>query len=93
MASVLIGDVLREIMKSNNWKSRMDAIRLNTEWENIMGKTIAKYTKSLRLQNGVLTIFTDVAPLKQELYVGRQQVMANINEFFQDTIIKEVVIK
>lgn len=93
MASVLIGDVLREIMKSNNWKSRMDAIRLKTEWENIMGKTIAKYTKSLRLQNGVLTIYTDVAPLKQELYVGRQQVMANINEFFQDSVIKEVIIK
>ena len=93
MASVLIGDVLREIMKSNNWKSRMDAIRLKTEWEQIMGKTIAKYTKSLYLQNGVLTIYTDVAPLKQELYVGRQQVIANINEFFQDTVIKEVIIK
>lgn len=93
MSAVLIGDVLRELMKSNNWKSRMDVIRLKAEWETIMGKTIAKYTKEVRLQNGVLTIFSDVAALKQELYVGRQQIMDNINEFFRDKMVKEVIIK
>jgi len=93
MAAITIGEALREIMKSNNWKSRMDAIRLKSEWETIMGKTIAKYTKEVHLQNGILTIFSDVAPLKQELYVGRQQIIQNINDYFNENLIKEVRIK
>jgi predicted nucleic acid-binding Zn ribbon protein len=66
---------------------------MRDEWEEITGKTIAKYTRSLNLYGKVLTIYTDVAPLKQELMLGREQLMVTINEYFNERVVEEIVIK
>lgn len=66
---------------------------MRQEWETIVGKTIAKYTRNINFYNGVLTIYSDVAPLKQELLLGREQLQARINEYFAETVVKGIVIK
>ena len=66
---------------------------MRQEWETIVGKTIAKYTRNINLYNKILTIYTDVAPLKQELLLGKEQLKNRINEYFEETIIADIVIK
>ncbi|MCW3122103.1 MAG: hypothetical protein JWQ38_1595, partial [Flavipsychrobacter sp.] len=56
-------------------------------------KTIAKYTRNINLYGKVLTIYTDVAPLKQELLLGKEQLAIRINEYFKDKVVTEIVIK
>jgi len=93
MAMLSVGDSLNSFLRSARWKSKIDEIRMKTEWEKIMGATIAKYTTDVRLKEGVLIITSDVGPLKQELQFGKQQIIANVNEYFKETIVKDVVIK
>ncbi len=93
MASVSVGDALSSFLKSSRWKARIDEIRVKGEWEKIMGNTIAKYTRDVSLKDGVLHISTDVAPLKQELQFGKAQIVANINEYFKEQVVKDVVIR
>lgn len=93
MASISIGDALSSFLKSARWTTKIHEIRLQREWEKIMGVTIAKYTRDVKLKDGVLIIATDVAPLKQELQFGKQQIVNNINEYFKEQVVKEVVIK
>lgn len=93
MASISVGDALSNFLKSSRWKARIDEIRVKGEWEKIMGNTIAKYTREVSLKDGVLYIATDVAPLKQELQFGKTQIINNVNEYFKELVVKDVVIR
>lgn len=93
MGQYSIGEALQHLMKQSGWKPKVTEMRIRDEWEQIAGKTIAKYTRELKVHNGTLTIFTDVAPLKQELNMGKQQLMETINLYMEETVITEIIIK
>lgn len=88
-----IGKILQELFKKEQWDHKIDQIRLEDHWENIMGKTIAKYTYNVYLQRGTLFISTDLAPLKNELSFGRENIIKNINDYFKQNIVTKVVIR
>jgi len=93
MGMMSIGDSLNSFLKSAKWQTKINEIRIKAEWEKIMGATIARYTREVTLKDGTLIIATDVAPLKQELQFGKEQIVRNVNEYFKDNVVKEVVIK
>jgi len=93
MAMLSIGDSLNSFLKSAKWQTRINEIRIRNEWSKIMGATIARYTRDVKLKDGVLLIATDVAPLKQELQFGKEQIIQNVNDYFKDKVVKEVVIR
>ena len=41
----------------------------------------------------MLTIYTDVAPLKMELQLGREALKDTINDYFKEQVVTEIVIK
>jgi predicted nucleic acid-binding Zn ribbon protein len=87
-----IGDALREYMNKSRLKPRMMEVRIQENWEEIMGKTIARYTQSLQLIDSKLIITTPVAPLKQELNYAKDKIIKLVNEMLGETVVKEVVI-
>jgi len=93
MAMMSVGDALSSFLKSARWQTKIHEIRIQNEWSKIMGATIARYTREVKLKEGVLIITTDVAPLKQELQYGKPQIISNVNEYFNEAVVKEVVIK
>ncbi len=93
MGQYSIGEALQLLMAKSGWKPKVTEMRIRDEWEQIVGKTIAKYTRDLKVYNGTLTIFTDVAPLKQELNMSKQQLIENINQYLEETAITEIIIK
>ena len=93
MGQYSIGEAINLLMQKSGWKPKVNELRLREEWETIMGKTISKYTRNLYLNGEKLIIYTDVAPLKQELLLGKEQLVARINEHFGEKLISEIVIK
>lgn len=93
MGSYSIGEAINLFLEKSQWKPKVHELRMKEEWEAIVGKTIAKYTRSLNLFHKKLTITTDVAPLKQELLMGRDQLVARINEYFGERVVEEIVVK
>jgi predicted nucleic acid-binding Zn ribbon protein len=93
MGSYSIGEALNLLLEKSRWKPKVNELRMRSEWETIVGKTISKYTRNLYLSNKILTIYTDVAPLKQELMVGKDQLIVRINEYFEETVVSEINIK
>jgi predicted nucleic acid-binding Zn ribbon protein len=93
MGSYSIGEALNLLLEKSRWKPKVIELRMNQEWEAIVGKTIAKYTRSINLTGKKLTIYTDVAALKQELLLGRDQLVAHINEYFGERVVEEIIIK
>jgi predicted nucleic acid-binding Zn ribbon protein len=93
MGSYSIGDALSHFLEKSHWKPKVIELRMRQEWEEIVGKTISKYTRSIAMHGKNLTIYTDVAPLKQELQLGKEQLIIRINEYFEERVLEDIIIK
>lgn len=88
-----IGDALNRFLKQSKWKAKVDEIKIQDEWEKIVGKTIAKYTHQVTLRDGILVIYTNVAPLKHELKLAELALIDTINNHFGENVIKKIMVK
>lgn len=93
MGQYSIGDAIKLLMEKSGWAPKVNELRMRQEWEEITGKTISKYTRNISLNGTVLTIYSDVAALKQELYFGKQQLITTINEYFQEKVVTDIIVK
>ncbi|HTM66810.1 MAG TPA: DUF721 domain-containing protein [Flavipsychrobacter sp.] len=93
MGSYSIGEAINLLLDKSKWKHKVTELRMQQEWEEIVGKTISKYTRNVVLSGETLTIYTDVAALKQELYFGKQQLIVRINEYFNERVVGDIVVK
>lgn len=93
MASYSVGEALSLLLEKSRWKPKVHELRLRQEWEAIVGKTIAKYTRNLSLTDQKLTVYTDIAPLKHELQLGKDQLIAKINAHLQERVVADIIVK
>ncbi len=90
---ISIGKAIQEFLKKSRLKGGIQALQIEEIWEELMGKTIAKYTDKIQIINNTLFISTTVAPLRNELLYQKEMVMKRVNEALGEKIIKEVVIR
>jgi predicted nucleic acid-binding Zn ribbon protein len=86
-------DAIQQFLQQSRLKSGMQAMRIEEIWEQIMGKTIAKYTDKIQIINQTLFINTAVGPLKNELLYQKDKIIERVNEALGEKVITEVVIK
>lgn len=93
MNEIHLGDALREYLRHSPFRKKMNEYRVQVLWEKEMGKTISRYTDSIRLVNNSLIITTSVAPLKQELSYSKEKIQQRMNEALGERLIDKVIIK
>ncbi len=93
MGQYSMADAIQQFLNQSRIKSSIQALQIEDIWEDIMGKTIARYTEEIKIINHTLFITTHVAPLKQELYFQRVKIMQRVNEVLGSQVIKELVIQ
>ena len=93
MGEYSIGDAIQQFLKESRIRGSIQALQIEDVWEEIMGKTIARYTESIKIIGATLFITTHVAPLKQELVFQKLQIMQRVNEALGEQIIKEIVVQ
>ena len=93
MAEYSLGEALNEFLKKSRIRGDIQALQIDAVWENIMGKTVARYTDKLQIIGDKLFVHTTVAPLKNELIYQREKIKERVNEALGNQVIKEVVIK
>lgn len=93
MAQYSLGEALQEFLKKSRIRGDIQALEIDAVWENIMGKTVARYTDKLQIIGDKLFIYTSVAPLRNELIYQREKIVERVNEALGSKVIKEVVLK
>ena len=93
MGEYSIGDALQKFLDESRIRGSIQALQIEDVWEDIMGKTIARYTESIRIINDTLFITTHVAPLKQELIFQKEKIKLRVNEALGKKVINEIVVK
>lgn len=93
MGEMSLQEAMQQFLKNSKFKTYMQALQIEEVWEQIMGKTISKYTDKIQIIGTTLYITTSVAPLKNELLYQRDTILQRVNEALGEKAIKEVVIK
>jgi predicted nucleic acid-binding Zn ribbon protein len=93
MGEYSLGDALKHFLRNSKLKFHVQALQIEDVWEQIMGKTIAKYTEKIQIQGKTLYITTTMAPLKQELLYQKESIIKRVNETLGENAINNVVIQ
>jgi hypothetical protein len=88
-----IGEILEQFVQKSKLSSGLRSCQIESVWENMMGKTIAKYTDKVFILNNTLFIETSVASLRNELHFQRAEIMKMVNSELGERLISEVVIR
>ncbi|MEP6711095.1 MAG: DUF721 domain-containing protein [Ferruginibacter sp.] len=93
MAELSIQEAMQQFLKSSRLKTGIQAMQIEEVWEQIMGKTVAKYTDKIQIIGSTLFVTSTVAPLKNELLYQKEKIIERVNEALGEKVIKEVVVK
>lgn len=93
MAQMQIGEALKQFLNKSKLKNGIRAVEIEGVWEQLMGKTIARYTDKIEIINSTLFIRTSVGPLKQELVYQKDKIIERVNEAMGERVITNVVIQ
>jgi len=92
MGEYSLGDAMKKFLRGSRMKSDIQAMQIVDVWEKLMGKTIAKYTDSIKIYGDKLYISTKVAPLKEELRFQKENIILRVNEALKENVVREVII-
>ncbi|MBC7886917.1 MAG: DUF721 domain-containing protein [Ferruginibacter sp.] len=93
MGELSLQDAIQQFLRQSRLKGSIQALQIEDVWEQIMGKTIARYTDKIQIINQTLFISSTVAPLKNELHYQKAKIIERVNEALGDIVVNEVVIK
>ena len=94
MASeISLQKALQQFLQKSRLKEGIRSMQIEEVWEELMGKTIARYTDKIQIVQNTLFITTSVAPLKNELLYQKNTIRERVNEALGEQVISEVVIQ
>lgn len=83
---------LQVFTQSPQLRDKIYQTRIEKTWAEVMGPVIKGYTRKIKLENQVLTLFIDSASLKSELTIMKAQIISTLNEKLGEAFIKDVKI-
>ena len=93
MGEFSMKEAMKQFLNQSRLKGDLQALQIEEVWEKLMGKTIAKYTESIKIIHHTLYITTNMAPLKQELVYQKENILKRVNEALGENTVKDVIIK
>ncbi|MCQ2112833.1 MAG: DUF721 domain-containing protein [Bacteroidaceae bacterium] len=84
-------DILHEFLRTEGLETPLNQHRLISAWPEVMGEAINKYTGEIFIQNQTLHVKIKSAPLKQDLMMGRESLVKQLNEHVGAQVITDIV--
>ena len=86
-------EALQAMIDHYRLKGKLNQNRIKSLWAQLMGPSIAGYTKEIRLHRNKLYLTIESAPLRQELSYGKDKIRKMLNEELGEEYIEEVIIR
>ncbi len=88
-----LGELLKEYIHEKQFDRKLKEVDIVQNWEQLLGKTIAHYTRNIYIRNGILYVEITSAVVKNELFLMREEIGRRINENAGEEIIRRIVFK
>lgn len=81
---------LQVFVHSPQIRAKLYQTRIEKMWKELMGPLVSSYTRRIKLDEQVLFIYVDSAPLKSELTMMKENIRTLVNEKLGEEFVKEV---
>lgn len=88
-----ISSVLKSYVRENKLERKLNELDLIKSWESVMGKTVARYTANLSIQNNTLFVETTSPIVRNELLMMREEIRVRLNEVAGEELIKTIIFR
>jgi hypothetical protein len=88
--AIPIGDLVRQYLRDEGLETPLNQHRLISSWGEVMGNGILTYTGELFIKNQTLWVKINSSVLRQELSIGRNQIVRRLNEHVGAQVITDV---
>ncbi|MCD7898368.1 MAG: DUF721 domain-containing protein [Bacteroides sp.] len=88
-----IGSLIHQYLRQESLEGPLNERRLLNSWSEVLGPTIASYTRELYIRNQTLYVHLTSAALRQELMMGRELLVRNLNEKAGAMVITDIVFR
>ena len=85
-----IGDILRQFLRQEGLESPLNEYRLIESWKDVVGPAIARYTSNLYIKNQTLHVHLTSSVIRQELMMGREILIRNLNKTVGSQVIVDI---
>ncbi len=87
-----LGEVIRDFLEQSGWERKLDEVKIITEWDKILGPSLAKYTEEVFVRNKKLYIRLNSSTLRQELSYKKSEIVEDLNATVGREVIKDIVL-
>ena len=88
-----LGEVIQDFLRESGWQQKLDEVKIITEWDKVLGPTLAKYTEEVFINNKQLHIRLKSATLRQELSYQKSELVKQLNDAVGKEVITDVILK
>lgn len=88
-----IDSLLQQFVKSNRLEKGLAEYRLMKSWKDLLGITVAKKTKSLKIQNRKLYVTLNSSVVRNELSMIKTSLIPRLNEAAGMDVIDDVILR
>ncbi len=88
-----IGDVIRYFFRQNALEAPLNEYRLIQAWKDVVGPAINGYTSNLYIKNQILYVHLTSSVLRQELMMGRDLLVKNLNQKVGAQVIVNIIFR
>jgi len=88
-----ISQVLKSYIHENKLERKVHEMDLIKSWESVMGKTVARYTGNLYIQNNTLFVETTSPVVRNELLMMKEEIRVRLNEIAGEELIRTIIFR
>ena len=88
-----IGEMIRKFFRQNALEAPLNEYRLIQAWKDVVGPAITKYTSNLYIKNQILYVHLTSSVLRQELMMGRDLLVKNLNKQVGAQVIVNIIFR
>lgn len=88
-----LSEVIKEYIEQNRIDRKLKEVDVVQNWENLLGKTIAHYTKNIYIRQGILFVEISSSVVKNELFMMREEICRRLNENAGQEVVSKIIFK
>ena len=88
-----LGEVIQNFLQQSGWESKLDEVKIMTEWDKFLGPSLAKHTKQVYIKNKKLHIRLNSSTLRQELSYKKSESVKDLNSTVGKEVINDIILK
>ena len=88
-----LGEVIKDFLRDSGWQQKLDEVNIITQWDKVLGPSLAKYTDELFVSKGVLHIRLNSSTLRQELTYRKSELIKELNDSVGKEVITDILLK